>query len=125
MDSILAALADPAARDLYLAACVAVLVLPIVAITWWYHANIRKTRGGRALMQRQNEVGVSRHPAAAGRMLREAFDMSRDIEADAYGGHARQMQQLVYVMMGLWLVVVCVMFGILIWADEVNRTLPS
>ncbi|HEX2888585.1 hypothetical protein [Vineibacter terrae] len=124
MDSIPAALADPATRDLYLAACIAVLVLPVIAITWWYHANIRKTRGGRDLMRRQNDVGVSRHPADAGRMLREAFDMGRDIEADTYGGHARQMQHLVYVMMGLWLVVVGAMFGVLIWADEVNRTLP-
>jgi hypothetical protein len=119
---VLAALADPTIHDIYMAACFAVMVLPMIALAWWYHANIDRTEGGRALMRRQREAGVSRHPADAGRMLSEAWTMGADIEAGRYGGHSRRMQNRVYVVTGLWLVALAVMFGILIWADAVNRT---
>ncbi|TWT13069.1 hypothetical protein [Reyranella sp. CPCC 100927] len=121
MDSIAAALANPTVYWTYFALCFAVLVLPMIALAWWYHANIHKTPGGRALMRRQYEVGVSRRPTDAGRMLRAAVEMGGDIESDVYGAPVRRMQHRVYVVTGVWLAMVAVMFGILIWADTVNH----
>ena len=122
MDRIAAALADPTVHGVYFALCFVVLVLPMIALAWWYHANIYKTAGGRALMRRQHAVGVSRRPADAGRMLRAAAEMGGDIEANVYGVQARRMQHRVYAVTGIWLALVAVMFGILIWADAVNHT---
>lgn len=121
MDGIFAALADPATRDVYLAACFTVMVVPIIAIALWYHAAIDKTPGGRALMKRQNEIGVSRNPVFALRILVDALRMGRDIKAGLYGEQPRRMQRQVWVMIGAWIVALVVMFGILIWADAVHR----
>jgi hypothetical protein len=122
MGGILAALADPTIHDLYMAACFIVMVVPMIALAWWYHANIGRTEGGRALMRRQHDVGVSHRPADAGRMLSEARKMGADIAAGRYGAHSRRMQNRVYAVTGLWLAVLAAMFGILFWADAVNRT---
>jgi len=121
MENVLAALADPPTRDIYLAACFAVMVVPIIAIALWYHAAIDKTPSGRALMKRQNEIGVSRNPVFAVRTLVDALKMGRDIEAGRYGEQPRRMQHQVWVMIGTWVAALVAMFGILIWADAVNR----
>lgn len=122
MSNILAALADPTVHGIYMAICFAVMVVPAIALAWWYHANINRSEGGRALMKRHNEIGVSHRLVDVGRMVAGADEMNTDLNAGRYGKHARQMQHRVYAMVGAWLVVLVVMFGILIWADEVNRT---
>jgi hypothetical protein len=116
MQSVLSALGDPTIRGWYLIICFAILVLPMIALTYWYHSSIKRTEGGRKLMMRQAEA-----PPYAGGSLSEAFSMARDIAAGKYGNTAKMMQNRVYWFIGLWLLANIIGFGILLWADEVNR----
>jgi hypothetical protein len=115
MHDMLRALGDPTIRGWYLIICFAVLVLPMVLLAWWYHSRIKRTAGGRELMERQ-----ARTPAHAGNVW-QAFGMARDIAAGRYGDTARMMQNRVYWLIGLWLLVNVIGFGLLLWADEINR----
>lgn len=45
----------------------------------------------------------------------------RDIQAGRYGQHAKAMMTRVYWICGAWVLLNVVAFGILIWADEINR----
>ncbi len=123
MHDILAALADPTTRLWYLLFCFAVMLLPMIGLSYWYHANINISGGGRKLMRRQNR-SVSQRRRDLGSVpgsLNEAGRMARDINAGNYGDRARQMQHKVYWVVAIWLLVNVIAFGILLWADEVNH----
>jgi hypothetical protein len=62
----------------------------------------------------------ARTPAHVGGMS-DAFSMARDIAACKYGNTARMMQNRIYWFIGFWLLANMIGFGILLWADEVNR----
>lgn len=117
------ALADPGTRDLYLMVCFALLVLPMIGLSIWYHRNINETEGGRRLMERQNAAPPlpGGGYGAAQRNMRQAGEMARDIEAGAYGEAARRLQRKTYWFAGAWLLLNMLAFGLLIWADEVNK----
>lgn len=115
---IAAALSDPTVRAWYLLFCFALLVLPMVALSVWYHLTIRKSAGGRALMQRQAKAPASPlNLGVAGRM-------ARDIAAGRHGAFVRRTQNRTYLLVAVWLIVNTIAFGILLWADEVNRVAP-
>lgn len=115
MDAIAEAFKDGNFRFWYLVAAFAVMVLPMAALSWWYHSNIGKTPGGRQLMTRQN---------ASPRLLASGVQMARDISRGKYGAAAHEMQKRVYWIVGFWVMALVVIFGLAIWADEVNR-MPS
>ena len=123
MEGILEWIADPAVRDWYLVFCMAIMVLPMIALTWWYHSNIHDTEGGQKLMRRQARTPprLNRFPVVKKNLVREVTDMARDIAAGVYGITARMMQYKVYWVVGFWLLANVIAFGLLIWADEVNR----
>lgn len=112
MQELAQALGDTAIRDWYLAFCFALLVLPILVASIWYHRRIGRSAGGRALMKRQR--GASRN-------LSEGMAMMRDIKSGRYGKTAKTMQNRLYVIVACWIVANIIAFGILAWADEVNR----
>jgi hypothetical protein len=124
MQSIANALSDPVARGWYLAFCFALMVLPMIALSAWYHLGIRRTAGGRALMKRQTGNPARSSITGAVRSTAEAGRMARDIAAGKYGAEVRAMQNRTYVIVALWLVANVVAFGILFWADEINRPAP-
>src|SRR4051794_1073426 len=95
------------------------MVLPMIGIQWWYSTSIGKTEGGRRLMQRQGQRPPM--PGVVQRNLGEAAAMARDIASGKYGKAARTTQNRVYWMAGLWVLANFVAFGLLLWADEVNR----
>lgn len=109
---ILEAFKDEGFRSAYLMGAFAVLILPMVALSWWYHTNIGKTPGGRHLMKIHN---------AAPRHLASGVGLARDISRGRYGSAARTMQTRVYWIVGLWILAVVVVFGLLLWADELNK----
>ncbi|MEZ5785857.1 MAG: hypothetical protein R3D62_05115 [Xanthobacteraceae bacterium] len=111
MQDLLQALGDPATREWYLVFCFALLVLPMIALSYWYHTRIKRSKGGRNLMAKQ----------ATRPNLPDGISMMRDIASGRYGQSARAMQNRVYVLLGCWIVVNVVAFGILLWADEFNR----
>ena len=127
MSGIASPLADPAVRSWHLVFCFAVMILPMVGLAIWYHRNINGTPGGRALMERQNRsrYGVRRGARGARENFREAGDLARDIERGAYGDDARRLQTIVYWVAGFWLLANLACFGVLIWADEINRKMPG
>jgi hypothetical protein len=47
--------------------------------------------------------------------------LAADIASGKYGDATRMMQNRVYWFIGLWLLAKVTGFGILFWADEVNR----
>lgn len=94
MQTIADALKDQTVQDIYLAFAMAVLVLPMVALALWYHHNVNRTEGGRALMRVQE-----RHRPVIGRLsqsqrnLRDAGDMAHDIASGVYGEDVRRLQR--------------------------------
>ncbi len=124
MKAIAEALSDPATRQAYMIFCFALMVLPMIALAVWYHTRINRTAGGRALMERQNKSDVTPLPYRAGRaagLFQEAGSMASGIAAGKYGANAKSMQTIVYWVCGLWVIANAVAFGILLWADEINR----
>ena len=123
MSAIFEAFKDQSVRDWYLLFCFSLLVLPMVGLTWWYHRGINDTEGGRKLMQRQNRS----RPNPRGTLgkahvdMAEGMSMMRDIKAGRYGEAARAMQGKVYWVVGFWILANTLAFGLIIWADEVNR----
>lgn len=123
MTTLFDALADPTIRFWYLLFCFAIMILPMVGLSVWYHTNIHADGGGRKLMRRQNR-SMPRKRRDLGSIpgsLKEAGRMARDINKGRYGDQARKMQVTVYWVVGVWLFANIVAFGILLWADEVNR----
>jgi hypothetical protein len=47
--------------------------------------------------------------------------MARDIARGRYGSAAASTQKRVYWFFGLWVLANVLAFGLLFWADEVNR----
>ncbi len=111
MWSVIDALGDPAVRAWYLAFCVALMLLPMIGLAWWYHQSIRKTEGGRRLM--------TRHARSEGD-LSEGIAMFRDVRSGQYGDAARAMHGRVYWIVGLWIVANVLAFGLLFCADSAN-----
>lgn len=124
MNAVFEALADPTTRNWYMGFCFALMVLPMAGLSWWYHGNIGKSEGGRRLMERQARTPpIPRGTLGqAQRNLGEAAGMARDIASGTYGERAHKMQNRVYWIAGLWVLANVLAFGILIWADEVNRS---
>ena len=116
MNSIFEAFKDPTFHFWYVNIGFAIMVLPMIALSWWYHRNIKRTPGGRALMAEQRAVG-SRNLAGGSRMM-------SDVARGKYGETARHMQNRVYWVCGIWVLVLVVYFGLVLWADDVNRVAP-
>jgi len=106
---------DETFRTWYLIVGVGVLWVPMIALSRWYHTNIVKTSGGRKLMEQQRFT-----PAHSGN-LGQGMRMARDIRRGKYGSAARSMQNRTYWIVAVWVAALAVYFGLLIWADEMNR----
>ncbi len=117
LETLTHCLADPVVRDWYLAFCLAVMIVPMAALAIWYHTRIGASAGGRALMRRQSESAPSRFNPNLGAGLQ----MARDIQAGRYGAKAKGMQHVVYWVCGVWILALVLCFGLLIYADEVNK----
>ena len=115
METISSLLADPTIRGWYLTFCIVMLVGPMISLSVWYHRNVNQTPGGRDLMKRQKQ---SRN---RGLFLSDGVGMARDIKAGRYGSAVRLMQRRIYWLSGLWIALNVATFGVLIWADEINR----
>lgn len=121
--ALLRFISDPAVRDWYILGCFALMVAPMVLLTIWYNLNIGKTEGGRRLMERQNRSRIEPRGSLSGaaHSVREASSMAGSIEKGDYGTQARSMQHKVYWAAGLWALANIVAFGLIIWADAINR----
>ncbi|MGH6925795.1 MAG: hypothetical protein ACRED5_18875 [Propylenella sp.] len=117
LDALTGWLADPVVRGWYLTFGFALMILPMLVLALWYHRTIRATEGGRALMRRQMRHSPSRFRPNIG----EGLAMARDIEAGRYGPEAKAAQHRVYWFCGAWVVALTIAFGLLLYADEVNR----
>jgi hypothetical protein len=115
MEIIRTALADPMVRGLYLLFCFTLLIVPMIGLTYWYHARIRRTTGGRELMKEQARIGVRPHSVGAG------IRMARDVASNRFGSDARILQNRTYTIVCLWVILNVTVFAVLMWADEVNR----
>jgi len=118
METFLRWIAGPAVQDWYLGFATGVLVLPILLIALWYHRNIGATPGGRALMERQGQL--NQLPDLGG--FAAGAELHRDITSGRYGAMAKSMQARLYLLVGCWLIANTVVFGLLIWAQEVVKT---
>lgn len=117
LDTLTGWLADPTTRSWYLAFCMAVMIVPMIALAIWYHRGISRSEGGRELMRRQSRASPSRINPHLG----EGLSMAHDIHAGRYGERAKSMQNLVYWVCGIWVAALVLCFGLLIYADEANR----
>ncbi len=116
-------LRDPNVRLAYVTGGMVLMVVPMLWLSIWYHRKIGSSPGGRALMQRQAK---SQPLTGTFRGVGDAIPIMRDISAGRYGQHARKLQRRVYWVAGVWIAVQIVYFGLLFWADELNRvTVPA
>ena len=116
MHAIAIALADPVVRMVYLVFGCALLIVPMIALGIWYHRQMKRLPGGNAVLKQQQQVGTDIGT------LGPAIDFGRAIAAGRYGPDIRQLQNTMYLLVGLWLVINALVFGVFIWADEVNRS---
>jgi len=114
LEPIVRWLADPTMRMWYIGFCMFVMVAPMVLLSIWYHRGIRRTRGGRALMRRQNSM-----IDGGG----DTLDMARDISAERYGLGVKELQAIAYWVVAIWILTCILAFGFLFIADEMNKTL--
>ncbi len=108
---------DPSFRLWYLVIGLALLVLPPIVMALWYHRKSRETAAGRDLMKRQNRMGVRAPP-------RQVAAMARDIAVGRYGADVASQQRWTYVFFLCWFLVNAAYFGLMIYADAVNKGLP-
>lgn len=123
MAAIAHSLADPTIRDWYLLGCLALLLVPMLLLAGWFHRGIGHSPGGQALMRRQRGARTWARGSLADAAYNagDGASIMRDIHAGRYGQHAKAMMTRVYWVCGAWAAVNAVAFGILIWADEINR----
>jgi hypothetical protein len=121
MDAVAQALADPGTRGWYLVFCFALLVLPMLALSIWFHRGIEAGPGGRALMARHRSTQSWASRFNAARSLADGLAIARDVKSGRYGKWVKIRMRRVYWISGLWAAANIIAFGILSWADEVNR----
>lgn len=111
IETIAIALRDDTVFKIYIAAMMAVMVGPMVLLTIYYHANISRSDGGKALMREQakHAPGVSGGTAAN---LGATGRMAKDISAGRYGQSVRRLQNKTYLFVALWLAANIVMWAI-------------
>jgi hypothetical protein len=113
---------DPRFLTIYMVFAMAILCGPMVGLTVWYHRQAARSAGGRALMREQEKHNKGGHtlPGAAAN-LPGAAKMARDISKGVYGVEVRRQQNFTYLFACLWLVANVLVFGALIWAQDVNK----
>lgn len=132
MQTLAGILSHPLAGNVFAVIAMSVMVLPMLAITIWYHANVGKTAGGRALMGEQERSkprlrgsshrhGAIADAAAVTRNMRGAGAMARDISAGVYGDEVRRLQNRMYRYVALWLLANAVVFAVLLLAIEIRQ----
>lgn len=118
MESLARWTASDGVRDLWLTLSFAVMVLPMVGLSFWYHRRIRRTPGGRRLMAEQK----ANRPSIGNPGLRASGRMARGIAAGTYGEDTRRLQSKVYMVVALWLAGCAIMFGLLLWGESLEQT---
>lgn len=113
---------DPLFLNVYMVVGMVILVGPMALLTFWYHRKANQSEGGRALMREQEKYNKGGHtlPGAVAN-LPGAAQMARDISKGVYGADVRRQQHYTYVFSGLWLLANVIVFGALIWAQDVNK----
>jgi len=110
-----------ALSDLYLLFCMAVMVVPMIVLSIWYHTNINKTEGGRALMREQNAWRLRGGGRNVKDSLETAGDLSKGIHSGRYGDEPYRMQVKVYWFIAMWLLACVFFFGLIVWAEETKQ----
>ena len=101
---------------IYISVLLGVMVVPMIFLSIWYHSNIKKTEGGRRLMERQNSAemrprlgggasifGAHRQARDAGTNMKNAGNLHSSIMSGQYGDEAKTMQIQVYKFCAVWL----------------------
>ena len=124
-DTIASWLADPDIHTAYLVFALAVMIVPMIALAKWYHGNVGRSAGGRALMKEHNAEPPIIHGAFLARNLAAAIRLYRRIASGVFGREVQRLQSRVYLIVALWIVANVIVFGILIWADLKNAKPPG
>ena len=90
------------------------MIGPIIVLTRWYHARMRGTSGGRAAVQQQRAIGPYARELGAG------LDLGRALMRGRYGREPQSIYRRTVVLVVVWVVVMVLWWGLLIWADGVN-----
>ena len=114
-------LADPAIYTAYLVFALAVLIVPLIILSRWYHKSVDRSAGGRALMKEQNAAPPVAHGAFLFQNISTAVRLYKKIAAGVFGKQVQRLQNRVYWFLGFWILANIIVFGILIWADTVNQ----
>lgn len=121
MPEIRELLSDVSAHAVYFA--LALTILPTLVLARWYHARIRRTQGGRELLQRHSvsDLPMSRDINQASRSLVEGVGIARDIGAGRYGDDVRKVHNTVYLWVSVWLATLVLVFGLFIRAGGIDQ----
>ncbi|MEM7299591.1 MAG: hypothetical protein AAF468_00785 [Pseudomonadota bacterium] len=125
-------IAGPEVGLYWLVFSMAVLVLPVIAITIWYHRAIAQDEGGQALMEEQNRVGVRLRSANDGarthaqrqkdrQRIKDTKRMAADISSGKYGDQAKAIQNRMYLYFLYWIVATVLVFTPFLWGISLNQ----
>jgi len=115
MTTILALFSNDTFHLCYSIMGAALMLLPMLGLSRWYHASMRRTARGRAAVERQRAIGPYARELGAGLNLGRALTRGR------YGGAAQAIYKRALLFTAVWIAVVTVWWGLLIWADEMNK----
>ena len=94
IETIAIALRDDTVFKIYLAVMMAVMIGPMVLLTMYYHANVSRSGGGKALMREQEKHAPNAsNPRRALGNLGAAGRMAKDISAGRYGSSVRRTRR--------------------------------
>ena len=106
----------------YVLTLMAVMFLPMLGLALWYHSNINKTEGGKALMEAQNSPRHRPNLAkrffdlmaqrTAHHQVQSARQLHGEIMSGKYGDTAKSMQKTVYKVCAWWLTAVALLGAI-------------
>ncbi|TXL70213.1 hypothetical protein FHP25_35360 [Vineibacter terrae] len=93
---------------------IAINGLAMGGLTFWYYLELRKTEGGRQLLQEEVRLGRYHRIRLYGPLFVRVHP--RTIKAIAnghYGVRVKQVSNRMYLLVGLWLIVSLLMFWFL------------
>ncbi|PON12506.1 hypothetical protein C2W62_39250 [Candidatus Entotheonella serta] len=103
----------------YIAVLLGTLVLPMLFLAIWYHSNIKRTEGGKRLMEAQNSLDYRpSHSILWGgfypaRMTRRNVENAARLHSNTmsgkYGTSTKALQVRVYKICGWWLLALSVL----------------
>ena len=94
----------------------AFMIIVPAGMAWYYHTRIRRFTGGNRLRAAQRRLAPQHGNVASN--LANASEIWRRVQAGEFGPEARRILGRCLVVTIIWMVVLAIWFGVLLYAEE-------